>query len=74
MLKNPSPRINPYPNPVCQRMCSCSGADRRIPCQLTEASTINGVSSLRRYCRQYQLIRPPIVRASVKDGTLYMPT
>ena len=38
------------------------------------ASTITAVSSRRRYVCQYQLTKPPIVRASVNDGVLYMPT
>lgn len=32
-----------------------------------------GVSSRFRCCLQYQLTRPPMVLARVKDGTLYMP-
>ena len=37
------------------------------------ARTMTGVSSRFRYTRQYQFNRPPIVRARVKEGTLYMP-
>ena len=37
------------------------------------ASTMMGVSSFCAYRHQYQFRRPPIVRASVKDGRLYMP-
>lgn len=32
-----------------------------------------GVSDCLRQLRQYQLINPPIVRAMVKDGVLYIP-
>lgn len=32
-----------------------------------------GVSDSLRQLRQYQLINPPIVRAMVNDGVLYMP-
>ena len=37
------------------------------------ARTMTGVSSRPRYTLQYQFNRPPIVRARVNEGTLYMP-
>lgn len=37
------------------------------------ANTMTGVSSRFLYQRQYQLIKPPTVRANVNDGVLYMP-
>ena len=37
------------------------------------ARIMMGVSDCLRQLRQYQLINPPIVRAMVKDGVLYMP-
>lgn len=41
--------------------------------KLTEANTINGVSCHPLTDRHHHASSPPIVRASVKDGTLYMP-
>jgi hypothetical protein len=38
------------------------------------ARTIIGVSSLPFHLLHHKLINPPIVRASVKLGVLYMPT
>ena len=40
---------------------------------LTEAITMRGVSCQPILDLHHQLRSPPIVRASVKDGTLYMP-
>ena len=37
------------------------------------ARTMTGVSSRPRYTLQYQFNRPPMVRARVNEGTLYMP-
>lgn len=37
------------------------------------ARMMMGVSDSLRQLRQYQLIKPPIVRARVKEGVLYMP-
>jgi hypothetical protein len=37
------------------------------------ASTMIGVSLLPFQRRHHRLIKPPIVRASVKEGVLYMP-
>lgn len=44
------------------------------PEKLTEASTINGVSCHPLTDRHHHARIPPIVRASVNDGTLYMPS
>jgi len=42
-------------------------------CKLTDASTIRGVSSQPILDLHHQLRTPPIVRARVKEGTLYIP-
>ena len=66
MLRNPSPRINPY-FPVSIHLSKPETE------KLTEANTINGVSCHPLTDRHHHASSPPIVRASVNDGTLYMP-
>lgn len=40
---------------------------------LTDATMMRGVVDCFRILSQYQLMMPPMARASVNDGTLYMP-
>ena len=69
ILKKPSPRMKP-----CHLLATPYSRKRQRAQGLTEASTINGVSCHPIIDRHHQLSRPPIVRASVNEGTLYMPT
>lgn len=72
MLKNPSPRMKPC---VCLLVKSPQLKRKKKKTQkLTEAKTINGVPPHPFLSLHHQLNTPPNVLASVKDGTLYMPT
>jgi hypothetical protein len=67
-------RLTPY------RCGTCRDARPRLtilnspsPKMSPLARMMMGVSDCLRQLRQYQFINPPIVRAMVKDGVLYMP-
>lgn len=66
MLRNPSPRMNPF----ASRQSKLQGIR---PCALTDAITINGVLGRLSTFIQYQPSTPPTARARVNDGTLYIP-
>ena len=66
---------------ICYKWGTCKLASPRFMILTTPspkmsplASIITGVSSRPLWMRQYQLTRPPIVRAKVNDGVLYIPS
>jgi hypothetical protein len=74
MFKNPSPRMKPYSISVSNVIKGAGPeAKETTAAGLTDARTMSGVSAQPILDLHHQLNTPPTVRASVKDGTLYMP-
>jgi hypothetical protein len=77
IFMTPSPRMNPYANNPLVNEEDSPKLDREMGHNgyqiLTDASTMSGVSSQPFLDLHHQLRTPPMVRASVNEGTLYMP-